>query len=245
MIGCGRCRRCRTGYHHVCDDRFELGIRGGMPGALAEFMAYPAAYLHPLPDAVDDASGAMVEPGGNAWRAVDAAALGPDERLLVFGPGTIGLLCAMFAKAAGAQVHVVGTEASTLAFARTLGFDGVWAGDEVPELTWHAVIDASNGPGVPARAIELVEPGRNVVLIGLTPEPNPADTRELVFKDARAIGILGASAGLASTIKAYASGAVDPRPLIAATVELEQMPRVLAGERPEDSGPGPKFLAGF
>ncbi|RSM57975.1 hypothetical protein DMB66_31215 [Actinoplanes sp. ATCC 53533] len=36
MIGCGRCDRCAHGRHHVCADRYELGIRDGLPGALAE-----------------------------------------------------------------------------------------------------------------------------------------------------------------------------------------------------------------
>src|SRR5699024_9053721 len=45
MLGCGRCRRCMRGRQHVCDDRFELGIRGGRPGALAEYVAVPATSL--------------------------------------------------------------------------------------------------------------------------------------------------------------------------------------------------------
>src|SRR6476659_6659204 len=36
MLGCGHCRRCRSGLQHVCEDRYELGIRGGFAGALAE-----------------------------------------------------------------------------------------------------------------------------------------------------------------------------------------------------------------
>jgi hypothetical protein len=54
------------------------------------------------------------------------------------------------------------------------------------------------------------------------------------------VGVLSGSPGLDATIAAYASGAVDPRPLVAATVSLEQVSAVLAGERPE-AGPGPKI----
>ena len=32
MLGCGHCDRCRAGRHNVCADRFEIGIRGGLPG---------------------------------------------------------------------------------------------------------------------------------------------------------------------------------------------------------------------
>lgn len=240
MLGCGRCRRCRTGFHHVCANRTELGVRGGRPGALAEQVAVPAVYLHQLPDAVDDAAGALVEPGGNALRAVRAAALSEGDRALVLGPGTIGLLVAMFARAAGAEVHLVGRSQRSLDFARSLGFDAVWTEDSLPSLAWDTVIDASNAAHLPAKAVELVEPGRTVVYVGLAGSPSLIDSRNLALKDVTAVGVLGASAGLAGTIAAYASGTVDPRPLIAATTTLPELAPVLAGQQPPGSGAGPK-----
>jgi hypothetical protein len=63
----------------------------------------------------------------------------------------------------------------------------------------------------------------------------------MVLKDVTAVGILGGSAGLEGAIEAYASGVVDPRPLVAAAVPLEATASVLAGERPGDAGPGPKM----
>ena len=74
MLGCGTCTRCREGRHHVCRNRFEVGIRGGFDGALAEQLSVPATSLHALPESLDDAAGAMVEPGGNALRAARGAA---------------------------------------------------------------------------------------------------------------------------------------------------------------------------
>ena len=241
MLGCGQCHRCLAGRHHVCDFRFEIGIRGGFPGALAEQLAVPANSLLPLPDAVDDTAGALVEPGGNALRSVRGANLVAGDRVLVLGPGTIGLLVAQFARAAGAEVHLGGHTEPSMAFARTLGFAGVWASNELPELRWDAVIDASNAPTVPALALELVEPGKRVVYIGLAGSPSTIDTRTVVLKDVTAVGILSASAGLAGTIEQYAAGAVDPRPLVAATVGLDRVADVLAGWRPDKAGPGPKI----
>ncbi|WP_174189377.1 zinc-dependent alcohol dehydrogenase [Nocardia barduliensis] len=241
MLGCQRCERCRAGYHHVCEFRSEIGVRNGRPGGLAEQLAVPVWALHLLPDTVDDASGAMVEPGGNAWRSVAAANLKPGDRVLILGPGTIGLLCALFARAAGAEVHLLGRPDRSLEFAKTFGFDGVWTHDDLPDLPWHAVIDASNARHLPARAVELVEPGRRIVYVGLAGSPSLIDTRMLALGDITAVGILGASAGLDPTIAAYAAGAVDPRPLIAATVGLEELGAVLAGARPAHAGAGPKI----
>ena len=241
MLGCGRCDRCRAGRPHVCEDRYEVGIRGGFPGALAERMAMPVAALHPLPGVVDDVAGAMVEPGGSALRSVWAAGLQPGERLLVLGPGTIGLLVARFALAHGAEVHVLGLTRDSLDVAAGLGVHGAWTAADLPRLPFAAVIDASNSPELPARALELVEPGRRVVFIGVAGRPSTIDSRTLVLKDVTAMGILGASAGLAGTIEQYAAGSVDPRPLVAATVGLGETGDVLAGWRPPGAGPGPKI----
>jgi threonine dehydrogenase-like Zn-dependent dehydrogenase len=240
MLGCGACHRCRGGRPHVCEDRFEIGIRGGFPGALAEQMAVPAGALHALPGAVDEVAGALVEPGGTALRAVQAAALRPGDRLLVLGPGTIGLLVAMFALAEGAEVHALGLQGPSLGFARTLGVHGAWTAGDLPRLPFDAVVDASTSPDLPARALDLVEPGKRVVFIGVAGRPSVIDTRAMVLKDVTAVGILGASAGLAGTIERYAAGSVDPRPLVAATVGLGRVGDVLAGWRPPGSGPGPK-----
>ena len=241
MLACGRCRRCHAGLHHVCEFRFEIGVRGGWPGALAEQLAVPANALHFLPDTVDAAAGALVEPGGNALRAVEAAKLDAGDQVLVLGPGTIGLLVAQFARSAGAQVHLLGRSTRSLDFADTLGFAGSRTSEELPKIPWDAVIDASNAPSLPAIALDLVEPGGRVVYVGLAGSPSMIDTRMLALKDATAVGILGASAGLDGTIERYGSGVVDPHPLVATVVGLDLVGGILAGWRPADAGPGPKI----
>jgi threonine dehydrogenase-like Zn-dependent dehydrogenase len=241
MLGDGTCRRCLRGHQHVCEQRDEVGIRNGRAGALAEQVAVPASSLHVLPDAVDPVLGALVEPGGNAYRAAAAAHLLPGDRLLVLGPGTIGLLVALFARAVGAEVHLMGRTDEGLALAAALGFEHRWLEASLPDLPYDAVVDASNAAHLPALALDLVEPSGRVVYIGLAGSPSLLDTRTLALKDVTALGILSASPGLAPTIEAYASGLVHPRPLVAATVGLDEVGDVLAGARPPGAGLGPKI----
>jgi 2-desacetyl-2-hydroxyethyl bacteriochlorophyllide A dehydrogenase len=241
MLGCGECARCGTGRQHLCARRYEIGIRGGWPGALAERLLVPVSALHVLPQRVDPSAGALVEPGANALRAVQAAAVGPGSRLLIWGSGTIGLLAAQFALARGVEVHVVGQHEPTLALARELGAYGAWRRENLPDLPYHAVLDATNAARVPAAAAELVEPGGHIVYIGLSGEPSLLDTRSLVLKDVTAVGILSGSPAMPATIGQYADGRVDPRPLVAATVRLADVARALAGWRPPEAGPGPKI----
>ena len=243
MLGCGACRRCRSGRQHVCADRTEVGIRGGRAGALAERLAVPATSLHALPDAVDDTAGALVEPGANALRCVRAAAVPPGGTLLVVGPGTIGLLVALLARADGVDVRLLGDREPSVGFARWLGFrwprrSTSWT--RVGRAPFDAVVDASTGAGVPAWAAGRVEPGGRVVHVGLSSTPSLVDTRALVLADVTAVGVLSGSPGLAGTVERYASGAVDPRPLVAAVVGLDEVADVLAGHRPAGAGPGPK-----
>lgn len=150
MLGDGTCRRCRRGHQHVCEHRTEVGVRHGRPGALAEQLTVPVTSLHALPETVDATLGALVEPGGNAWRAAQAAAVTVGDRTLVVGPGTIGLLTAMFVRARGSEVHLMGVSQESLAFALTLGFEHTWTGSTLPDLPFDAVIDASNAAHLPA-----------------------------------------------------------------------------------------------
>lgn len=241
MLGCRACRRCAKGYQHLCAARVELGITDGRGGALAEQVVVPATSLHALPQHLDVSVAAMVEPGGNALRAALAADVAAGETALVAGPGTIGLLIAKFLRSTGVEVHLLGATEESLAFARGLGFEHTWTAESLPDLTLDAVIDATNHESVPARCVDLVEPGRRVVYIGLSGSASLVDSRALALKDLTAVGILSASPGLAGAIDSYASGAVDPRPLVAATVGLSDAGEVLAGRRPASAGPGPKI----
>jgi 2-desacetyl-2-hydroxyethyl bacteriochlorophyllide A dehydrogenase len=241
MLGCGRCARCRAGRHHVCADRYEIGIRGNWPGALAERLLVPVTALRAVPDAISDAAGALIEPGGCALRAVDAARVGAGQRACVFGPGTLGLLATRFLVARGVSVDVVGIEPTGLALAKELGASAVWSVDELPDVSYDAVIDASTGPTVPQLALRLVEPTGRVVLIGVADAPSLADLRDAVLADVTVVGVLAASAGLDGTISAYAARRVDVAPLVGATIGLDGVADVLGGRRPPGAGPGPKI----
>jgi threonine dehydrogenase-like Zn-dependent dehydrogenase len=241
MIGDATCRRCRRGHQHLCENRHELGVRDGRHGALAERVAAPVSSLHVLPAPVDATLGALVEPGGNALRAARATRAVAGDRVLVLGPGTIGSLVALFLRASGAETHLMGRCDEDLAFVRNLGFEHCWTAESLPDLPYDAVVDASNASHLPALALDVVEPGGRVVYIGLGPSASPIDARALALKDVTAIGILSASPGLADTITAYATGAVDPRPLVGATVGLDEVGDVLAGTRARTVGAGPKI----
>jgi 2-desacetyl-2-hydroxyethyl bacteriochlorophyllide A dehydrogenase len=235
MLGCGHCRRCQAGNGHVCADHQEVGITQ-WPGALADKVLVPATSLHRLPDAVDDRAGALVEPGGNAQRAAAAALAGPGRRILVCGPGTIGLLSAAFARAAGAEVHILGLDSRRRDLATRFGASQYWTRDDPPRDSYDAVIDCTDDETVPSAALRLVEPAGRIVCIGVSPKPSQIDSRALVLNDITAVGILGASAGLAPCIEHYAEGRVTPGDLAVVVVGLDHAADALAGRVSAEPG---------
>lgn len=241
MLGCQRCKRCKSGLQHVCADRFEIGIRNGWPGALAEQLLVPEFALYALPDSIDDTIGALIEPGGNSLRAAQAAHSAPGKKVLVWGSGTIGLLTAQFALAMGAEVHMIGRNPLILPLVKELGVHFFTQEFEEVDGGFNAIIDATNSAAIPAEALSRVEPGGRVVYIGVSGEPSTLDSRALVLKDVTAVGILSASPGLKGAIDFYSRGEIDPRPIVAATVGLSMSSAVLSGKTIEGSGIGPKI----
>ena len=242
MIGCGRCDRCRAGKHHVCEDRLELGIRDGLPGALAERLLLPDVALRRLPDEMDPEAGALIEPAGSALRAVRAARLSPGSAVCIWGSGTLGLLALQFALAEGATADVVGIRPDQMKLAVEFGARNTYLPDEVPDDGYASVIDLSTAEEAPSRAVEIVEPAGTVVLVGIAEEPSVVDTRRVVLRDVTVIGILAASAGLEGAIEMLASGRIATEPLVAEVVGLDEVADVLGGARPPSPTGAPKTL---
>ena len=100
-IACGTCRPCRSGYRNLCT-RIRFAGHGTHDGAMRNYLAWPSDLLHPLPDALTDADGAMLEPLGVAIHAADLAHLRLGGSAAVAGCGPIGLLLIQVLRAAGA-----------------------------------------------------------------------------------------------------------------------------------------------
>ena len=243
MLGCGHCEFCRAGHHHVCPNRFEVGIRDGWAGALAERMLVPTRFAYEIPEHVSVTAAALVEPGGNSLRAVRAAKVRAGQKVLVLGSGTIGLLAAQFALAEGAEVHVGGVREGSLELARSLGVTHTHKLDELARSVsqqFDAVIEATSNDSMPALSVRLCKPAGRVVFIGLSSAPSLVDTRDIALNDITAVGILSASPGLAGAIERFADGSVVPDSIVSEVIALEDVPARLEGRRGRDAGPGPK-----
>jgi L-iditol 2-dehydrogenase len=177
-IPCQTCRACRDGYRNLCY-RIKFSGHGDTDGMMREFMAWPTTALHPLPDRVSDADGAMLEPLGVAIHSVDLGHLPFGGTASVIGCGPIGLLLIAVLKAAGASsVLAIEPLAHRREAAERLGADEVYEPAARAEALkgLRVGVDvafeaAGNNEGVEL-AMASVRPGGRVVLAGIPADDN-------------------------------------------------------------------------
>lgn len=178
---CGQCHLCRTGNIQICPEKRSPGW--GIDGAMTEFICYPEKLLHLIPDTMTWDQAVMVEPTANAVTdLIEPKAVSAGDFVVVQGPGPIGLLSAMVARAAGArEVVIIGTPGDVdlrLAKARELGFGkiiNIGQADPVQAvLEWtnglraDLVVECSGSPKAIPVTVDLVRKQGRICVIGLT-----------------------------------------------------------------------------
>lgn len=109
LIPCRECAACRNRQYELCRNYSYLGSR--RDGGFAEYVAVPASNLVKLPDAVSFEAAAMLEPMAVAVHAMRRVLPCMEDRIVVCGLGTIGILLAMILKDAGFQnIFVIGNK---------------------------------------------------------------------------------------------------------------------------------------
>ncbi len=192
---CGTCELCLEGNRNLC-----LSVRfaghGGDDGALRDYLAWPTALLHTVPDALSDADSAMLEPLGVALHAHDLGKTRAGGDVAVIGCGPIGLCLVQVARAAGAR-HVVAIEplGHRREAAAAMGADVVL--DSGADDVRAALAEATGGRGVDvafeaagndaavALAVAAARPGGRVVLAGIPGQ----DTTTFPASEARRKGL--------------------------------------------------------
>ncbi|KAF2224811.1 chaperonin 10-like protein [Elsinoe ampelina] len=132
-VPCSACENCAAGRYNICPDlRFRSSAKSfpHFQGTLQGRINHPAAFVHPLPDNMSFAEGALLEPLGvalHAYRRSGLEKLSEEQRrrtsVVVFGAGAVGCLCAGVARMKGVgRVVVADIDAGRVGFATEKGF---------------------------------------------------------------------------------------------------------------------------
>ncbi len=193
-------RQSRAGKFHL--DPTTRGIGVNEPGAFAEYLRLPAFNVVPLPDAIDDEIGAILDPLGNAVHtALSFDLVGED--VLVTGAGPIGIMAAAVARHVGAR-HIVVTDLNEdrLALARKV-VPGVVAANPKTTVLADIVSDLGMSQGFDVglemsgsqaaldQMVEALVMGGRIALLGIPPGKSPVDWSRIVFKAITIKGVYG------------------------------------------------------
>lgn len=167
----------RMGLYNL--DPTRKGFGYGINGAMTRYVRVPQRCLHKIPDQLSFEQACLTEPCCVAFNAVvENTRLIPGDRVIVIGPGTIGILCAAIAKLCGAEVAILGEERheKRLAIAGKYGCDiligdgNEWA-KRRDGLGADCIIDTTGVSGTLKIAMELVRPNGKITKVGWGPQP--------------------------------------------------------------------------
>lgn len=192
-------RASRAGKFHLDPDTKGIGVN--LPGAFAEFVRIPAFNIIPLPDAIDDEMGAILDPLGNAVHTALAFDI-VGEDVLVTGAGPIGIMGAAVARHVGAR-HVVITDVNperlklaaevadvipvnvaTENLREVMGKLGMKEGFDVG-------LEMSGAPAALGQMIDHLVMGGRIALLGLPAQSFNFDLAKIVFRMITLRGIYG------------------------------------------------------
>jgi D-arabinose 1-dehydrogenase-like Zn-dependent alcohol dehydrogenase len=164
---CGHCEQCTRGDEVLCQVAPQVtGVT--TDGGYAEFMLAPAAYVAPIPDALDFADAAPLMCAGlTVYNGLRNAGFEPGDRVAVIGLGGMGHLGVLYAKAMGARVAVLSSSPDKEDEAKELGAER-FISEEGAALS-EALLDWEGGANVILATAPSTRPMTDA-LPGLAPD---------------------------------------------------------------------------
>ena len=238
-ISCGVCELCLRGHPNLCANVIFAG-HSVQDGALRENMIWPIENLFPLPDALSDDDGVMLEPLGVAIHAIDLGHLKVGMTVGVFGCGPIGLLIVQLARLSGAA-KIVATDLrpQRVDAAKALGAQHAFLTDGSPD--GRPILAATGGRGVDVAfevagaqaavddAFAAVIPGGKVILAGIPDDDKTSFSASLARRKGLTIKLVRRMKHTyPRAIQLVESGLVDVRSLVTHRFSLEDAAKAFA-----------------
>ena len=199
-IPCGHCYQCMNGEQHICANLKMFGIHTN--GCFAQYAVIPAVCARPIPREISCDIGAVMEPLGTAVRAASEMQVA-GANVMVLGCGPIGLFAVAAARSMGAaKIFATDISPARLEIAQIMGATQALnpLTQDVAQIVLtktgnfgvDVVIEASGNVEALKDSFRYLRKGGRMALIGLPGKPIELELgREIVFKEAKIIGIHG------------------------------------------------------
>ncbi|MGC5224552.1 zinc-dependent alcohol dehydrogenase [Micromonospora sp. DT81.3] len=237
---CGRCRSCVRGEWNMCARLQETAVGLARNGGLAPLAAVRAQTLHRLPDSVDLASGALVEPLAVALRTVRTSGFSVGQDAVVFGGGPIGLLVTTILRAAGAaRITVVEPTPVRREIALLQGATAVIDPAQTPveevfadaALAPRFAFECSGVAELVGQAVGVVRPHGTLTITGFSRRPPSFNAADLLFKEVTIRGSFIYVDEFEEAVDLLASGRADVSRLITGVVTVQEAGEAFAQMR--------------
>ncbi|MFI6365316.1 zinc-dependent alcohol dehydrogenase family protein [Nocardia sp. NPDC050630] len=222
---CGACHYCAIGRGNLCERWGAIGDT--VDGAMAEYVAVPAANCYRLPETLPTTHGALVEPLSCAVHAFDVLPRALGAHYLLYGAGTMSLLMLQLARVAGAaSVSVVDINTARLAVAVELGADAAATTAEEFDRPqgWEVVIDCTGAIAAIEDGLGRVRRGGVFQQFGVAPGAATASISPFrIYNDE--ITIVGSMAVLHSfgrAVELMGKGVIDADTMITHSFGLDE-----------------------
>lgn len=192
-------RQSRAGKFHLDPETRGIGVNE--QGAFAQYLRLPAFNVVPLPDAIDDEIGAILDPLGNAVHtALSFDLVGED--VLITGAGPIGIMAAAVARHVGAR-HVVITDVNPARLELAASVADVVpvnvATEDLKEVQarlkmtqgFDVGMEMSGNQRALDQMVEALVMGGRIAMLGIPPGKSPVDWSRIVFKAITIKGVYG------------------------------------------------------
>lgn len=236
-IPCRACAQCRRGRPNLCPNVRVFGSASSVPhldGGFQEYVAVPVSCCHRLPDAVDDAVGALLEPLAVAAHAVLRSPGVAGMRVLVTGAGAIGQGVLTVARAFGAsRITVSDPDPFARGFALEHGADNA-VDPSTPgaeqlladpaEGGFEVAFEASGSPRALNEAIRACARGATIVQIGTLPAECSVPMNMLMARELALLGSFRYANVFKKVLDLITGGRISVSHLVTNTLPLEELP---------------------
>ncbi|MBU2227970.1 MAG: alcohol dehydrogenase catalytic domain-containing protein [Proteobacteria bacterium] len=227
---CTACPVCLSGRGNICPRKVRLGL--DVNGVFAQYVCVPAPYVWPLPEGLSVSEAALAEPLSVALHAFRKSQPVPDEKVLVYGTGVIGLFLIRLAAIAGAKVGAVDIAEQRLAVAKELGADAIYRSAAEVEKnagSFSIFFDASGVADAFSNIVNIAAPGGRIVLTGLPHKEFPLLTSMIVRKELTIQGSMIYTDEFPAALDLLKQGNMKIERLITETCPLKELARALEG----------------
>jgi 2-desacetyl-2-hydroxyethyl bacteriochlorophyllide A dehydrogenase len=221
-VRCGHCRACRLGRYNCCESLACWGVH--VDGGMRELVRVPVDLLHKS-DMLSLDQLALVETLGIGAHAVARGGLQSGERVLVVGAGPIGLACVQFAVLAGAEVHVLETNADRREFVARFG---VTVQESPDGALFDVVLDATGNARSMGASLHHVAHGGRLVYVGLVLGEVSLDDPTLHRREVTLLASRNSCHDFPRIIRLIEEGRLDTRPWITHRLPLRAVPERFA-----------------